>query len=353
MKTVPAAFQSALDTGALALATCVRIETQSGTVYGFTDWDTDLVVSAQTYQSIGGYTAQSVKTTSELNVDNVDLIGYFDDSGLTLDDIRNGALDNAAVEKFKVNPRAISDGIIRQRAGTLGRMKTGDIDFDLEVRGLFQRLQQTQGKVLTPRCRADLYDALCGVPEVPNAWSASLAATVVPTGDASAGTTVRPSTPNGFYYRCSVAGATNDTEGEPTWNTVIGGATIEADGVEWETITAKSVDGTLTGATSRGVFQDTARTEADDFFTHGVITITSGDNASISQEVKTYTLATGEIEVYLPFPYDLAGTETYAIVAGCAKRLEDCRDKFDNIFNRRAEDYVPGTDKANEVPPAP
>jgi uncharacterized phage protein (TIGR02218 family) len=352
MKTIPAAIQTALDSGSMALATCVRIETKGNVVYGFTDWQTDLIVSAVTYQSIGGYTAEAIKTTSELNVDNVDLVGYFDAAGLTLDDIRNGALDNAAIEKFKVNPRAPADGIIKLRAGTLGRMQTGDADYSLEVRGLLQRLQQTQGKVLTPRCRADLFDAQCQVPGNPPNWTASLATTVVLAGDAGSGTTVKPTTPNGFYYQCSVAGTTNDTEGEPVWDTVLGGTTVEADGVEWLTIAAKTMPGILTGSTSRAVFQDSARTEADGFFDHGLVTLWTGGNAGVAREIKNYTVAAGEIEVFLPFDYDIAGIEVYSIAAGCAKRIIDCRDKFNNMINRRAEDYVPGTDKANEVPQA-
>ena len=278
-RTVPAGLQTALDSGVVALATCVKITTKDSTVYGFTDWQTDLVVDAVTYQSIGGYTASSVKSSSEMNVDNVDLVGYFDANGLTVADIRSGARDDAAIEKFKVNPRSISDGIIKLRAGTLGRGSTGDLDYSLEVRGLFQRLQQPIGKVVTPVCRAELFDAECGV--------------------------------NPASYTFS---------------------------------------STITGVTSRAKFQDTTRTEADDYFNNGVIEFTSGNNNGYSREVKDYTLSSGEIETFLPFPYDVAATDAYTIKAGCDKSLATCRDTFSNVVNRRAEDFVPGLDKANESP---
>lgn len=352
MKTIPPAIQADLDVGTIALASCVKITTTGGTVLGFTDWQTDLVVSAVTYQAIGGYTAQAMASSAEMNVDNVDLVGYFAANGITLEDVRTGVLDNAAVESFKVNPRSISDGIIKLRAGNIGRVRTGDNEYTLEVRGLFQRLQQTQGKVLTARCRAYLFDAECQVPADPADWTASTAVTANTAGDAGSGSWVSPTTPNGYIYRCTLGGTTNDTEGEPTWNTTPGGSTVEADGVEWETVRANTVTGTLTGATSRGVFQDSSRTEPDDFFAHGTLSITSGENAGESREVQAYTLSTGEFSTFLPFPFDVAGTEAYTVTAGCAKRLADCRDKFDNIHNRRAEDYVPGVDKANEVPKA-
>jgi|GEM_PF-6256373 len=55
------------------------------------------------------------------------------------------------------------------------------------------------------------------------AWQASTAY--------SQGDIVKPTTPNGFYYRCTVAG-TSDTA-EPTWPTELG-ATVVDGGVTWE-----------------------------------------------------------------------------------------------------------------------
>lgn len=351
MKTIPAGLQTALDSGALALATCVKITTQGGNVLAFTDWQTDLLVSAVTYTSLGGYTAQAIATTSELNVDNVDLIGYFDAAGITLASIRAGALDNAAVEKFRVNPRATTDGIIKLAAGTLGRVDAGDLDYKLELRGLMQGLQQPIGEVISARCRAELFDARCKVLEDPGAWQASTAATAATDGDAGSGTTVKPSTPNGFYYRCTTGGTTNDTEGEPTWSLVLGGTTVEADGVEWETIRANTVTGTLTSATDRANMADSARTEPDAWFTFGVITFTSGANNGIGRELKDYTLTGGLLETFLPFPYDVAGTETYSLTAGCGKDLTvDCIARFANWHNHRAEPFTPGVNAANETP---
>jgi len=352
-RNVPAAIQAALDSGAMALATCVKITTTGGTVYGFTDWQVDLVVDLVTYKSIGGYTAQAIRTTSEMNVDNVDLIGYFVDSGITLDAVRNGFLDNAAVEKFKVNPRSLPDGIIKLRAGTLGRQQAGDNDFNFEIRGLFQRLQQTVGKVLTPRCRAELFDAECKVPEYPPDWSASTAVTAVDAYDAGVGSFVRPTAGFNYFYRCTIGGTTNDTEGEPTWNTTPGGTTVEADGVEWETVLAWHLKGAIATSpiTSRAIFASgSLSVQPDGFWEHGVVTFTSGLNAGVSREVKSFTATGNILEFFLPFPYDVSVFDFFDITAGCLKDLPTCRDTYRNTYNRRAEDYVPGLDKANEVP---
>jgi len=278
-RNVPAALQTDLDSGVVPLATCVKLTLTDTTVIGFTDWPEDLLVSAVTYKSIGGYTPSSVKSTSELNVDNVEIVGYFEANGVTLADVRAGILDGATFEKFKVNPRDTSKGVINLRYGTLGRASSGDLEYSFEGRGLFQRLQQPVGKVVTSTCRAELFDTQCGV---------------------------NPAT--------------------------------------------FTVTSTITGVTSRAKFQDTTRTEADDWFNNGVITFTSGNNNGISREVKDYTLSSGEVETFLPFPYDVAASDGYSMVAGCDKSKSTCISKFSNITRRRAEDFVPGSDKANEVP---
>lgn len=59
------------------------------------------------------------------------------------------------------------------------------------------------------------------------AWAAS---TVKAAGDL-----VIPTTRNGYYYECTTANTTNDTEGEPAWSTTLGGTTTETDGVVWTT----------------------------------------------------------------------------------------------------------------------
>lgn len=77
------------------------------------------------------------------------------------------------------------------------------------------------------------------------------------------------------------------------------------------------------------------------WFKYGVVTMTSGANAGLSIEVKEDD-GTGEIELFYSFPYDLQIGDTYTMTPGCDKKRVTCRDKFNNIVNRRAEDFIPG-----------
>jgi uncharacterized phage protein (TIGR02218 family) len=100
---------------------------------------------------------------------------------------------------------------------------------------------------------------------------------------------------------------------------------------------------TITSVSSRLIFTDTARGEAAKWFNEGIITFTSGANAGYSQKVKKFT-AGGQFTLSLPMPFNVSVGDAYTVVAGCLKRLEDCRDKFDNVLNFQGEPHLPGMD---------
>lgn len=109
-----------------------------------------------------------------------------------------------------------------------------------------------------------------------------------------------------------------------------------------------TVTGTITGVTSRQVVTDTARTEADEWFAEGTFTPSSGANVGYSRRVRAY--ASDVFTFDLPFPYEFEAGDTYTAVVGCRKRIEDCRDKFDNILNMQAEPHGRGIDVITATP---
>lgn len=120
-----------------------------------------------------------------------------------------------------------------------------------------------------------------------------------------------------------------------------------------------TVTGTITAVTSTQVFQDSARTEDDDWFGEGILTFTSGACAGFSQKVKFYD-ADGTFTLSLPMFSAVEVGDTYSVVAGCRKRHDrtlanpsgpsDCIDKFDNILNFRGEPHRPLTDSLTSAP---
>ena len=111
------------------------------------------------------------------------------------------------------------------------------------------------------------------------------------------------------------------------------------------TAASYTVTGSITSITDTRHIADSTLTEDDDYFTYGLITMTSGNNNGLSMEIKGYTQSGGAIELVLPFPYALAVSDTYSMIAGCDKTFDTCIG-FSNAINFRGEPHIPGIDKA-------
>lgn len=146
------------------LAVCVKITRRDATVFAFTSHIEDLVISGVTYVAAqGSFSPQMIKTSGDMSVDNTDIEAIIDSSYITDSDLLAGLFDYADVEFFAVNYKALADGIIKLRKGTLGEVESWGYAFRAELRGLMQHLQQVVGRVYAKRCDADLGDARCGV----------------------------------------------------------------------------------------------------------------------------------------------------------------------------------------------
>jgi uncharacterized phage protein (TIGR02218 family) len=106
-------------------------------------------------------------------------------------------------------------------------------------------------------------------------------------------------------------------------------------------LTAFTFSGTIDAAAG-STLADSARTEAADYFAEGTITFTSGSLNGQTRKIKSSSVGF-LLLASTPFQAIVTG-DTYTIVAGCHKRLEDCRDKYNNVINFQGEPHLPGTD---------
>jgi uncharacterized phage protein (TIGR02218 family) len=85
---------------------------------------------------------------------------------------------------------------------------------------------------------------------------------------------------------------------------------------------------------------------ADGWFTRGLLTFLSGDNAGRAVEVKRHRQsgsgATFELW-HAPGTAIVVG-DTFAVTAGCDKQHATCRSKFANVANYRGFPHMPGND---------
>ena len=165
MKSVSANLATHLAGEQLTLATCWKVTRADGEIFGYTDHDADLVVAAVTYKAATGHTASSVESTADLSIDNLEVGSFLDDASITESDLIAGVWNHATVEIFRVNYLALGDGTLSVRKGHLGEIRVRGQRFIGELRGMAQALQQTIGEVYTASCRADLFDARCGLVE--------------------------------------------------------------------------------------------------------------------------------------------------------------------------------------------
>jgi uncharacterized phage protein (TIGR02218 family) len=113
-------------------------------------------------------------------------------------------------------------------------------------------------------------------------------------------------------------------------------------------LAALTIAGTVTAAEDRYGFTDTARAEADGYWSGGLLTWTSGANAGRKIEIRSY--AAGGFDLFLPMPSEIAVGDGYAVQPGCDKAFSTCCSRFDNAVNFRGEPHVPGTDAVLSYP---
>lgn len=170
MKTISAGLLAHLAKTTTSLATCWKCTRTDGSVYRFTDHDLNLTLPSDPsspYVANSGYTRSAIQSNSQLSVDNLDLEGAFVSGQITEADIRAGKWDFATVQIFLVNWRDLTQGVLKERIGTLGEVRSSRNRFVVELRGLMQKLQQQVGRVYAIACDADLGDARCTVALAP------------------------------------------------------------------------------------------------------------------------------------------------------------------------------------------
>ncbi|UFK26773.1 gene transfer agent [Roseobacter phage RDJL6] len=89
-----------------------------------------------------------------------------------------------------------------------------------------------------------------------------------------------------------------------------------------------------------------------DFYSLGKLTFTSGDNNGLTIAVKVHSVTGGVTKVVLweEAPFPIVGATTFDIFAGCDKRPDTCRTKFNNMVNFQGFPFIPGNDALQAYP---
>lgn len=115
-------------------------------------------------------------------------------------------------------------------------------------------------------------------------------------------------------------------------------------------LAAQTVTGSVSSVADASRFTDTARSEADGIFEYGLLTWSSGANAGLSMEVKSYVGK--QFTLWLPMPHAIGVGDAYAVYKGCDKRFATCQSVFNNTVNFGGFPHLPGVDRILNYPDA-
>jgi hypothetical protein len=159
----------ALETTTLAMAALItrtdgqkfRVTTSSESItLDIGDGDGEQVYSAEE-----GVSRTNIESDAELNVDNLDIVGIFDNVMLQETELRRGLFDFADFQIFVFNWADTTDGIIKIFRGQFGEVIVTKQDFfQVQVRSMVQVYSKETGETYSKDCRADLGDIRCRVP---------------------------------------------------------------------------------------------------------------------------------------------------------------------------------------------
>lgn len=283
MRTLTAEDQAHVQEACTTWALCWKI-TLGDEVLRITTHDAaiTMALTSDEYDLNGTYTAaytfqaSALRTSADLAVDNMEVDALLDSAGITEQEIVTGVYDHATYALALVNWRDSTNSGVVMKRGVVGNIRAFA---ESVLKGELRGLSQKLSQTTI-----ETYGPSC---------RAEL-------GDA----------------RCKVN---------------LADFTITGD--------IDSIEVQRRVFTTAARLADSSSSEAK-YFEGGKLTMTSGNNAGFSVEVKTDD-GSGQLILFEPMPFDWQIGDTYSLVAGCDKRRETCRDKFANIVNRRAEDFIP------------
>jgi uncharacterized phage protein (TIGR02218 family) len=356
MKTASTALLSHFGQETTTIAYLWHVVLKSGTVFGFTDHDSDITYNGVTYLASSGFTSSDIETTAALNVDNLEAQGMLSSPAITEADLIAGLWDDAQIQVMAVNYQDLTQGAMSVRNGVLGNVNTKRSLFVAELRGMTQPLQQNILEYYTASCRAKLGDARCKVVLTPFIFNGSVTTAIsVKAWDDTTLTQTNSTTQK------TITGITQATSAQVTCPahgfssgqqvaisgvvgmTQINGKTFQVTYVDVNNFTINcdtSVAGGLYSAYASGGIATLM--PQSEYFQGGIVQWTSGLNLGLQMEVKLYNI--GYVELFQPAPYQVSVGDTYTIQAGCDKQLQTCISRFNNVINFRGEPFIPGSD---------
>lgn len=281
---------------------CVKIARRDGQVFGFRDggypdipftFDIDGAGEIE-YSPAVTFDRHALAAAEDLSTDETKAECVIsDETVFTEASLVGGIWDRAEFWLFSVDWSDDATGAIKFQKGWLGEVERRDTRFAVELRGLSQVLKTNIVSLTSGICRSDFGDQ---------------------GGGASGGCKFDLST-------VTETAVVTEVVNRSTF--VVTGAGLDA--------RLPNTGGSLDGG----------------FFLHGTVAFTTGLNANLDAgEIVSQVDESGAgaylIQVMTSFPFEIQVGDQVTLVAGCDGTHGVCKNNWNNLENRRAEDFLPG-----------
>lgn len=258
MTTVSTGMRGTINSNTPTLAFCVRITIRrkgvlTSKIFGYTSFAKDIDFQGVTYRATDGAGLSALDFSRNLAVDNAEIqAAIVNSEDITKRDVRAGKLDDVEFFYFFLDYTNLANGQVILQRGDLGDITIGSITVSIETRSLAERMRQVFGEIISPVCRADVFDN--DNPRV--------------------------------LRRCPALRATF------------------------------LVTGSISGLLDNRIVFDNTLTEPTGWFSDGVMTVLTGENADLDFKIKTFT-SPGRFELVEGAVYPFAIGDTFEATPGC------------------------------------
>lgn len=175
MKNIPIQLMTALGKPGRSTCFCAKVVSRDGTVVrGFTNLD-DVVrfndgIHYVEYDPTQPLVPQNIQNTSDLDPDNTELHGWFDEEVKAA--LMSGVLQSGEITIYRVAYLNLSAGAEVVAYGTIGKVEySADASGSrkIEFRGLDELIENASCELTSVTCRNDFGDEICRMPFV---WEA-------------------------------------------------------------------------------------------------------------------------------------------------------------------------------------
>ncbi len=346
---------------ATALAWLVTV-TRGAQNLRFTGAQTDITIDGNTWTALPGTTLSTLQKRIDGSVANCTVqFGAYMGGLFQPGELAQGKYDGCDAVIELCDPTNPAGGKATLLIGFVGDISDTRADLNgFEIRGPLTRARTSFAEQFSPNCRADIGDTRCKIPILPNGTTF---VDLARDQDLALGQFVRvaigsadnPTDYDNVYFEVTTAGTTDPTT-QPVFDPTIGYETDDGS-VVFTTRNAftryAQVDSiidvhtfTLTNASDPDSPDPRA---VDDWYTLGLAIIRGGIYDGTSIPILQWIAVSSTIVAFVEIDNIITPGTWLEVIPGCDKTQDTCLNKFNNIVNRRAEPFAPGTDTAAQV----